>query len=407
MTVSVAPNVSAARTAMPSIAEASYAGDERSAQTGAAVTRPSASASATSTASTRVHTLQPGRERLAGRDVGEERGAPRNGRLSHRARRRPPCRRRVRSPARARGSSRRRPPSVRAARTSRSAGSRPRRGPRPGRRRAALRRSGTSRDSAARTIAAGGGAVMPATVRTSAIPTSRKTTSAERGLPGRPISGTPSQSASSVGFPGLSASPWQTTSPSRPTTVAVRSRAPTDEPAETTTTSSSADRLGEHALERVGVVGDDPAQDRLAARLAHEPGQRRRAGVAHLARSGLRGRRRHDLVAGRDDPDPRWREGRELGDPGRGQQPEIRRAQRAAGGCQQVARARPPRPAGARPRPERRRAAAPRAPASARWCARPSRPRRRRGAAGRRSGSPSPRPVRPRRAGPRPCARRR
>ena len=179
---------------------------------------------------------------------------------------------------------------------------------------------------------------MPATVRTSGIPTSRKTTSAERGLPGSPISGTPSQSASSVGLPGLIASPWQTTSPSRATTVAVRSRAPTDEPAETTTTSSLGDRLGEHALERVRVVGDDPAQDRLAARLAHEPGQRRRAGVAHLTRSGLRGRRRHDLVAGRDDPDPRRREGGELGDPGRGEQPEVGRAQRAAGGRQQVAR---------------------------------------------------------------------
>ena len=59
-------------------------------------------------------------------------------------------------------------------------------------------------------------------------------------MPGSPINGTPPQSASSVGLPGLIASPWQTTSPSRATTAAVRSRAPTDEPAETTTTSSSA-----------------------------------------------------------------------------------------------------------------------------------------------------------------------
>ena len=99
---------------------------------------------------------------------------------------------------------------------------------------------GTSRASVARTAAAGGGAVMPATVRTSGTPTRRKTTSAERGFPGSPISGTPPQSASSVGLPGLIASPWQTISPSRPATVAVRSRAPTEEPAETTTTSSSA-----------------------------------------------------------------------------------------------------------------------------------------------------------------------
>ena len=74
---------------------------------------------------------------------------------------------------------------------------------------------GTSRASVARTLAAGGGAVIPATVRTSGMPTRRKTTSAERGLPGSPISGTPPQSASSVGLPGLIARPWQTTSPSR------------------------------------------------------------------------------------------------------------------------------------------------------------------------------------------------
>ena len=51
--LSLAPTVSAARTAMPSMAEASKDGDERVAQTGSAVTRPTASCSPTRTASTR------------------------------------------------------------------------------------------------------------------------------------------------------------------------------------------------------------------------------------------------------------------------------------------------------------------------------------------------------------------
>src|SRR3954451_8850016 len=51
--LSLAPTVSAARTAMPSIADASNDGDERVAHTGAAGTRPTASASARRTGSTR------------------------------------------------------------------------------------------------------------------------------------------------------------------------------------------------------------------------------------------------------------------------------------------------------------------------------------------------------------------
>ena len=73
--LSLAPKVSAARTAMPSIAAASYAGDDRGAQTGSAVTRPTASASRTRDGPTPLGTagggagLLPGRERLGGRDV--------------------------------------------------------------------------------------------------------------------------------------------------------------------------------------------------------------------------------------------------------------------------------------------------------------------------------------------------
>ena len=51
--------------------------------------------------------------------------------------------------------------------------------------------------------------VMPATRRSTGSPTMRNTTRADSGLPGSPITGTPSHSASSVGLPGLIASPWQ------------------------------------------------------------------------------------------------------------------------------------------------------------------------------------------------------
>ncbi len=51
--VSLAPRVSAARTAMPSIPAASNGGEDRVAQTGAAVTSPAASAMGTSMAGSR------------------------------------------------------------------------------------------------------------------------------------------------------------------------------------------------------------------------------------------------------------------------------------------------------------------------------------------------------------------
>ena len=76
----------------------------------------------------------------------------------------------------------------------------------------------------------------PPTSRTIGIPISRKITSAERGLPGSPMTGTPADSASSVGLPGRIARPWHQMpgGPSRRTAAAVSSRAPTDEPAEIT-----------------------------------------------------------------------------------------------------------------------------------------------------------------------------
>ena len=97
--------------------------------------------------------------------------------------------------------------------------------------------------------------------------------------------GTPSHSASSVGLPGLIASPWHQMpgAPSAATASAVSSRPPTEEPAETTTTSAPASGARERRLERRAVVGDDPARHRLAARLADERGEGDGAGVAHLS----------------------------------------------------------------------------------------------------------------------------
>src|ERR1022692_1566897 len=96
-----------------------------------------------------------------------------------------------------------------------------------------------SRCSRARTTGSAGGLVQPPMRRTNGIPIRRKTTRADRGLPGSPITGTPAQSASSVGFPGLIARPWHQMpgAPRRATAVAVPSRAPTEEPAEITMTS--------------------------------------------------------------------------------------------------------------------------------------------------------------------------
>jgi hypothetical protein len=65
----------------------------------------------------------------------------------------------------------------------------------------------TLRSSTARRPCRARGSVMPPASRSTGPPTSRITTSADTGFPGRPITGRPSTSASSVGFPGLSASP--------------------------------------------------------------------------------------------------------------------------------------------------------------------------------------------------------
>ena len=193
-----------------------------------------------------------------------------------------------------------------------------------------------SRASRARTAGSGGGVVQPPTRRTSGMPISRKTTSAERGLPGSPITGTPPHSASSVGLPGLMARPWHQirAAPRRRTASAVSSRAPTDEPAEIDDEVAAAERRAERRLQRAGIVGHDAALHRLAACLGDQPGQRERGRVAHLAGEERRGVRRHHLVAGGEHRHPRPGVDGHLGDPRRGQHAEVLGAQRPPSGHQ-------------------------------------------------------------------------
>ena len=219
----------------------------------------------------------------------------------------------------------------------------------------------------------GGGSVMPPTSRTSGTPTRRKTTRAERGLPGSPITGTPPQSASSVGLPGRMAMPVaQIPGAPRPATAAaVSSRAPTDDPADTTTTSLLGDRVAQHRGEALAVVGDDAEQVGLAARVADERRERERAsrrapGPPRATR--CRGRR------------PRRRSTRSPPAAARGPRPRSRPPRRAgrgparAGGVRR-ARASAPRAASSSRAPGRRRAppgVRPRScPASPPACTRP------------------------------------
>ena len=109
----------------------------------------------------------------------------------------------------------------------------------------------------------------PPARRTSGIPISRNTTSAERGFPGSPITGTPAHSASRVGLPGRMARPWHQMpgGPSRATAAAVSSRAPTEEPAETTIMSVAGSAARSAASSAARSSGMMPAWHALAARL--------------------------------------------------------------------------------------------------------------------------------------------
>ena len=200
---------------------------------------------------------------------------------------------------------------------------------------------GTSRARRAVTTGSGGGAAQPPTRRTTGIPTRRKTTSAERGLPGRPISGTPPQSASSVGLPGRSASPWQKISP-RPTDDGRRSgRASRRRSRRRRRRGRSLASAASSARgQRVAVVAARCRALGLAAGLAHERRERDGDGVADLA--GRERRRR-----GIDRPRRRSTGSPHAG--GRGRRSSSRRRRPAA----PRSAARSGRPAGASVAPGR------------------------------------------------------
>src|SRR3954469_25289936 len=171
--LSDAPTVSAARTAMPSIADASNDGDERVAHTGSAVTRPSASASARRTAGRRSGqaavaqaALQAASASAAGTSwmkgvVATQRysvtstsaPAPRpvasSGTTTY-----PSAAERIDSSAEAPNSGRATPSRTATCTTSRRPAA-----------------DGMSRSSRARSVGSGGGSVMPPTSRTTGIPT--------------------------------------------------------------------------------------------------------------------------------------------------------------------------------------------------------------------------------------------
>ena len=191
---------------------------------------------------------------------------------------------------------------------------------------------GRSRASRARTTGSGGGIVQPPTRCTSGTPSSRKTTSADRGLPGSPMTGTPAHSASSVGLPGRIARPWHQIpgGPRRRTTPAVSSRTPTEEPAEITIRSLVASAARSAVSRASAIVGHDAARDRLAARLGHHRGERDRGRVPDLPRAQRRHLRRHHLVPGGEDRHPRAGVHGHRGDAGRGQHGQVLGAQRPA-----------------------------------------------------------------------------
>ena len=309
-----------ARTAMPSIAAASYAGDERRAHTGSAVTRP------TRLARPARARRRPGPGSRCGRRglppglrcACVRRGRPRDERaarahactLTGKGSPRPRCPRPARWPARGRRGSRRR-----AVSTESSAD-----GPKSGSATPVAHRdlhhvepAGGGRQVAARAgpgsvgSAGGVGRTRPSR-HTSGTPTSRNTTSADSGLPGSPMTGTgvppTAHSASSVGLPGLMASPWhQIPAEARDRAgglVAGADRRAGRDDHEV----APGERLAQRGLQRAGVVGARCRRHRLAAGVGHQAGERRCRRVPHLSRPQVRGRRRHDLVAGGDDRRP-------------------------------------------------------------------------------------------------------
>ena len=191
--LSLAPIVSAARTAMPSIAEASNDGDDRVAQTGSAVTRPDGLVQAetrfVSTRAGQPAASQAARQAASASAAGTSRM---NGVVAMRpASADPMCTgsRRPRSrpagrwprPVRRCSRRRRRAPTAEPRRRTGASATPSRTATWTMSRRPAA--DGTSRSRRAGMDGSAGGSVMPPTSRTTGTPTRRKTTRADRGFP--------------------------------------------------------------------------------------------------------------------------------------------------------------------------------------------------------------------------------
>ncbi len=120
---------------------------------------------------------------------------------------------------------------------------------------------------------------------------SRKTTSAERGLPGSPMMGIPSLAARRVGLPGLMARPWHQISAPDGGDGRGRLVARADRRARADDHHVAVgERVAERVVQRAGVVADDLRRVRPPAGLAHQRAHGAAQRVAHL--SGADGARR-------------------------------------------------------------------------------------------------------------------
>ena len=336
--VSAAPTVSAARTAMPSIAAESNAGEDRRAHTGSAVTRPTASptgsrdgvdprraarrprtrsrhaarACSAGTSDTNGLVGSPVQDDLhlgaaveAGRRLRDDQVAVRPGQHGQQ-----------------RGGPEQRFGHARRAAATCTTSSRP----------AAEARS---RPSRARAVGSGGGdgrsrpAATPAAARPAGTPPARTA-----GCRAARAAARPSHSASSVGLPGLIASPWHQMRVHRarpPRRRSRRGRRPTTRPR------PPPGRCRASAARRVPRERARRRPGRSRAATGSPPASRTSAASADAVASRTcpaaqrRGLRRHHLVAGGHDRHPRAGVHRHRGHAGRGQQPEVLGAQRPAG----------------------------------------------------------------------------
>ncbi len=230
-----------------------------------------------------------------------------------------------------------------------------RRGTRPGRRPDARRPTARHARDAAGVDGSAGGSVMPPTSRTTGTPTRRKTTRADRGFPAARSAGRRRSRRAASACPAgwRSRGPRSRAAPRPATAAAVSSRAPTDDPADTTTTSLVATASRSTAARRSRSSGTMPSRSGSPPASRTSAASARRACVAHLTGLERRGAGVDDLVAGRHDRHPRPRVDRAPRSRPRtraGRGPVARRGDRRARGRRRAPRPRRDAP-GHRPAP--------------------------------------------------------